>query len=67
VAYEQSVIPKLKTIADDTDDSRLSEAAKHAKEALVHMDIMLEELRTSIDFIQPPPLPNSPSPAGETA
>ncbi|TDP91809.1 hypothetical protein [Labedaea rhizosphaerae] len=46
------VIPELKTLADAVADARLGEAAKHAEAAIAHLDIMVEELRTAIDFIQ---------------
>ncbi|WP_133847709.1 hypothetical protein [Labedaea rhizosphaerae] len=60
-------IPQLKTIADDTDDSRLRKAAEHAEAAIAHLDTMVEELRTSIDFIQPRPLPDKQNPDRRTA
>ena len=57
------VIPQLRTLADDVADARLGEAAKHAEAAIAHLDTMVEELRTAIDFIQPRPLPEAPNPA----
>jgi hypothetical protein len=61
------VIPQLKTLADDAADARLREAANHTEAAIGHLDTMVEELRTAIDYIQPRPLTQTQSPDSRTA
>jgi hypothetical protein len=47
------VVPTLTTIATKADDDQLRQAVTHATAAITHMETMLEELRTAIDYLQP--------------
>jgi hypothetical protein len=46
-------VPTLTAIAEKADDDQLRQAVVHTSAALTQMDVMLESLRTAIDFIQP--------------
>lgn len=46
-------IPHLKTMAENSGDAGLHKAVEHAEAAITHLDTMVEELRTAIDYIQP--------------
>jgi hypothetical protein len=46
-------IPRLDAMATKTGDAHLRKAVDHITTAVGHMDVLLKELRTAVDLMQP--------------